>query len=147
MRYCILIFSFLQLSLSYGQDLQNLDRKFGIKKFRLESSITLYKSQIQLLRKNDNGTSYYKYLGKDINNLFNVSIEEVGLIFYKNILYSISITFAQTSETNEKIVYSKLKDLFGDPFTGTGKEKAPLDYEWDIFGILKRLICNIRNIV
>ncbi len=126
----LILISFLTGSFLYGQDLQNLDSKFGIKKFKLETDFSLYTSKLQFFTKDKDGTVYYKYIGDDMNQFFDVPVETIGLVFYKNKLYLISILFKPSNDMNEKIIYSKLKDLFGNPAMGTGKDKLALDYEW-----------------
>jgi hypothetical protein len=111
------IFLVLFLYPSFSQTLANLDRKFGINKFKLESSIELYRSEITLqpYDREDDKVHYYKYTGGNINELFDVEISEISLGFYKDKLLQISYVFNPTTDYHETIMYNKLKDLFGTP--------------------------------
>ncbi len=126
-----LLFLLLATKALYCQNLDNLDKKFGINKFKLESDISLYKNNIVFDLKGDDQVEYYKYSGEDFKSLFGVSISNCALGFYKKKLYSISINFGEISKFDQDIINYKLKSLFGLPDLGSGN--SPLNYQWFYF--------------
>lgn len=97
---------------------------------RLETDISLYRSKIALTSKGSDGKIYYSYTGNDMSTILDLPVQEVGIIFYKNKLYCISVIFKKASDIEEKELYQKLADLFGSPHTEQASEKDPLSYQW-----------------
>lgn len=122
---------------SDGKSLSNLDRKFGINRFKLESSYDLYKSKLTFKFVGDDKVKYYIYSGSDMTMLFGVKIYEIALGFYKSKLYTISYSFKPTTDFNENIILNKLKDLFGKPIMGNDN-KIGLDYQWGYMWITNK---------
>jgi hypothetical protein len=131
MRVILIALSLLVWSHSLrSQSLANLDKKFGIKSLRLETDIALYRSKMTLMSKEKDGKAFYQYTSSDITNILDLPVKEVGLIFYKNKLYSISAIFRRATDTDEKQLSEKLADLFGKSHEAHRTENATLDYDW-----------------
>ncbi len=113
---------------SFCQDLSNLDIKFGINRFKLESSFELYKTKLTYKFDGNEKVKYYYYSGKDITELFGVTIDRITLGFYNKKLYTISYFFKPITNLNEKVILSRLKDLFGTPDFSSGESDLP--YQW-----------------
>lgn len=131
MRTLLLVSILLALTPTLrSQTLQNLDKKFGIKGLRLETEVTAYRSKIAFKYKEKDGKAYYKYTGSDMSEILDIPVEQVGLIFYKNKLYLISVTFKKITEMDEKELYHKLAELFGKPTVGQTSEKDVFEHDW-----------------
>jgi len=76
-----------------GQGLKNLDRNYGINKFKLETPYSLYKNSLKYFDTTDKGVEFYTYTKSDIKEIFGIPVEEIALGFYENKLYTISIYF------------------------------------------------------
>jgi len=125
----LLIFlAYLVVQPAFSQDLDNLDSKFGVNKFKLESDISLYKGNLAFDLKGDDKVAYYMYKGNDFKSLFGVALSYCALGFYENKLYSISIQFGLLPKRDEDLLHYKLKELFGVPNFGIGK--TPINYLW-----------------
>ena len=111
-----------------AQNLSNLDAKYGIKKFKLETSYENYKSNLEL--ELDGKVKYYKYVGKDIQSVFGLRIRKIILGFYKNKLYYIGIELDDSIPIYPDFIYDELKKLFGDTEKLTNFKKGPFSYEW-----------------
>ena len=61
MKYFILTTIVLLGLSAKGQGLKNLDADFGIKKFKLESSFSLYKNDLEYFDINSQGVEFYRY--------------------------------------------------------------------------------------
>lgn len=116
-----------------SQTLAELDKKFGINKFKLESSFDLYKSDLELTLEDDDKVKYYYYKTDDIKNLYDVEINDIYVGFYKNEMCSIQFTFKPTNKANEEQILNKFKRIFGNPKMGAiknVKKKMSWKYEW-----------------
>lgn len=111
-----------------AQNLSNLDTKYGIKKFKLESSFENYKSNLEL--ELDGKVKYYRYVGSDIQTVLGQDIRKIILGFYKNKMYYIGIKLDDALPIYPDLIYDKLKDLFGYTDKSTNFKKGPLSYEW-----------------
>lgn len=78
---------------AFGQGLKNLDKSFGINKFKLETLYSLYEKDLKYFDTNEQGVEFYIYTKSDISEVFGVNVKEIGLGFYENQLYTISIDF------------------------------------------------------
>ncbi len=111
-------FIFLLIVLNFKsvlcQNINTLDVKYGISKFKLGSPLSDHISNLTYNFKLGNLTNY-TYNKKDINRILsNVVITEITLMFYKNKLYNISIYFPD--EFNNKVnMLQDLNILFGKP--------------------------------
>jgi hypothetical protein len=124
------IFLLLHLpSIIFSQNLNNLDEKYGFNKFKLGNSFQFYSKDIDYVVTDKSGVKYYKYKRNDISVFGFTSIEEIGLGFYKDKLYTIDIVLnPKYNEEMYSVIFSKLKELFGYPTTITsGKDYG----EWD----------------
>ncbi|MBA7538573.1 hypothetical protein ES705_30850 [subsurface metagenome] len=119
-----------------AQNLSNLDSKYGIKKFKLESSYDNYKSSLEL--ELDGKVKYYKYVGSDIQSVFGQDISKVILGFYKNKLYYVNLILDDSQPIYSDLVYDKLKQLFGSTEKATTFNKGPLSYDWAYFWQTKK---------
>ena len=66
---------------SVSQNIQNLDTKYGFRKFKLESSYDLYKSQLKPLDITKTGSKmkYYEYTGTEYNEVFGYKVNKISL--------------------------------------------------------------------
>ena len=128
-QFIYFILLVLSSNFSSGQNRSNLDSKFGINKFKLESSYELYQSKLKYDFDGNDKVKYYLYTGGDIRELFGTEVNRIGLGFYKGKLYTISYSFNPATEFHETIIFNKLKDLFGVPAIGNDN-KVGLDYQW-----------------
>lgn len=114
----IILFLFI-VSLSFSQNLTNLDNKNGFKQFKLRST----PDQIKNIEKVENQYSKnplvteYKYIGNDIKAIFNVDVERITLNFFKNKLFSIVIDFGnkekEFTDTDFKLISYSLEETYG----------------------------------
>ncbi len=102
--------------------ISNLDSKYGVNKFKLEDSYLKYKNQTKLIEysgvyvppKKD--TKEYYYTGKDIDKILDYSVTNIRLIFIKDKLAAVDVTFDNNlSDYQNKKIYEKLENLFGAP--------------------------------
>lgn len=113
-----------------SQNLNNLDEKYGFNKFKLESSFQNYSKSLELMFPDDKtGVKYYKYVKKDISVFGITDIEQIGLGFYKDKLYTIDIVLNPYNRDEVyKTISTKLKELFGYPTLVTsGKDYGERD--------------------
>lgn len=102
-----LLISFLISNLIFGQSVNDLDIKNGFRHFKLGSS----PSQIKNIVKQENQFSKnpnvveYDYVGNDIDYIFTVKVDKVELSFFKNKLFSISVTFGNLEQSQDFEVY------------------------------------------
>ncbi len=111
-----------------AQNLSNLDSKYGIKKFRLETPYENYKSKLEL--EIDGKVKYYKYVGTDIQSVFGKDIKKIVLGFYKNKIYYIGIELDNSLPIHPDLIYDELKKMFGNTEKSSNFQKGPLSYEW-----------------
>ena len=103
---------------SKGQNISNLDTKYGINKFKLESPFSSYSKDLTFILKGKDGANYYKYTKQDISLFASEAKinwnEGIGLGFYNNKLYTISIPFYTLNDEEYYLIKSKLEELFGN---------------------------------
>lgn len=119
-KFTTILFLIIPL-ISFSQNLENLDIKYGFNKFKLEGSLQTYIKDLQYSYTSTSNTNLkvYKYKKKDINVFGITDIKEIGLLFYKDKLYTIQIVFnlSSSSDKTYSTVLSKLVELFGTPTT------------------------------
>ncbi len=90
-----------------AQSVNDLDIKNGFRHLKLGSTPSQIKNivkQENQFSKNPHVVAYY-YVGSDIDNIFNVKVDEIKLSFFKNKLFNISITFGNLEESKDFEVY------------------------------------------
>lgn len=112
-----------------SQDLDNLDKKMGFNKFRLESSYEVYKLKLTYDMTGSDKVNYYKYNDTDIFSVFGVIIDKIILGFYKDKLYTISIEFFDTDRDEIKL-QNELQDLFGRQGIQYNSNSGEFEYDW-----------------
>jgi hypothetical protein len=100
---------------SNAQGLKNLDADFGINKFKLETSYSLHKNDLEYIGMKSQGIEGYKYKKTDIKEIFGIPVKEIGLCFFNNNLYSISINFGVLSKNQILILVENLKNRYDIP--------------------------------
>lgn len=115
MKHFILTTIILLALSAKGQGLKNLDADFGIKKFKLESSYSIYKNDLKYLWINSQGVDFYTYEKLDIKEVFGIPVKEIGLCFFNNKLYSISINFGVLSKNQSLTLVENLKNKYDLP--------------------------------
>lgn len=128
-----LFLAIIILVISYGlsaQNLANLDKKFGINKFKLESDYSEYKSDLEYDMSSSDGVKYYKYRRSSEISIFNEPVSKVSLGFYKSKLYTISIEFESYDNDRMLKVRDKIQELFGFGFYGDSDSDYPFKYQW-----------------
>lgn len=120
---CIFIHVISSIS---AQNISNLDTKYGINKFKLESSFELYKNELEF-KASKKDVKYYSY--KNINSIkiFNEDVNQIWLGFYKNKLYTISIDLKTTDNSKQIENLKKMENLFGEASEGETKNT---EYDW-----------------
>jgi hypothetical protein len=105
-------FYFLLISsISFSQNLNNLDLKNGFKQFKLGSSPGLIKDIVRnegkenRLYNNNPNIKCYDYLGNGNEYIFNVEIESISLKFFKDKLVSILVSFGRIGNDFDKEKY------------------------------------------
>lgn len=131
MKYFLIANFFISLFLSTnGQNLDALDKKMGFNKFKLGSTFQEYANDLKYVFSGDNNDKYYRYIKKDIKQLFDSRINEINLGFYKNKLYTISIFFEIMTEDESKNILGKLMELFGIPKKADAKANSSYDWQF-----------------
>jgi len=116
---------------SFGQGLKNLDKEFGINKFKLETSYSLYEKNLKYFDTSEQGVEFYIYTKSDIKEIFGVSVKEIGLGFYENQLYTISIDFdAISKQKNFELVENILKKYDTPKIADNPTEERVWVAEW-----------------
>lgn len=129
MKKSIIFLSILCITnLVTSQSLSNLDSKYGINKFKLESSFSTHQANLKLDL--DGKVKYYKYIGTDIPSIFDCNINKIILGYYKNKLYFILFELKDDKQLFVDLVYDKLEQLFGPTSVNTNIKKGPLTYQF-----------------
>lgn len=124
-----LLIAMFTIATESAQNLANLDSKYGINKFKLESELNLYEEELEYLGAHNGITLYnVKYL-KSLN-ILNKEVTEVLLTFYKDKLHSISVVLKTSNKNEEFEVLRKLENLFGSAIEGEAEVNSPFSYEW-----------------
>lgn len=116
-----------------AQDLNNLETKYGFKQFKFGMSPAIIKniSKDKNQADKNKNVSVYTYYGEDLKYLYNVEVEKVSLTFYKNKLYSITISFGSLKKKyNDKefdLVQYSLEKIFGNNWNSPQKEELILN--------------------
>jgi hypothetical protein len=127
-----LILLFLIISVSaISQNLENLDKKYGINIFKLGTPFSNYSSDCTFENSNSDGVKFYSYNKWYSVKIFNFSaIKDVHLGFYKGKLYNISIDILVITDDDFKSLHKKLKELFGQSYSGPRDEMYDDRYFW-----------------
>jgi hypothetical protein len=99
----------------FSQGRKSLDNEFGIKLFKLESSIKIYENDIKYFWIDDKGTEYYNYTKGDIKLLYGKNIKNINLSFVDNKLYNITIDFGILNSTEKWELIELLKSKYDVP--------------------------------
>jgi hypothetical protein len=132
MKKSLLIFVIGIFSISaISQNLQNLDKKYGINIFKLGSPYTQYASNCNYEFTSKDGVKYYFYK-KPLNvKIFNFFADSVLLGFYKDKLYTISIDLMLLiSDDDVKSLLKNLEGLFGKGTMAPYDEMFDIGYFW-----------------
>lgn len=129
MNKLFLIFSILTIGYASAQNLTNLDSKYGINKFKLETGLDLYKNELQY-KSTYEGLKLYEVKNLKSFKILGKSVSELSLTFYKNKLHSISIVLETYSKNDEMEVLKKLENLFGSSSKGEAGSSSTFSYEW-----------------
>ena len=122
------IFCFIFISyFCFSQSVDDLDVKNGFRNFKLGSS-PLQNKNIEKREKQNATyptTEVYEYTGKDIESIFGVNVEKVSLLFFKNKLFSIRVSFGYPGHPFElkefNIIQTNLEETYGknwEPLNG-----------------------------
>jgi hypothetical protein len=99
-------------------NIQPLDAKNGINKFKLCSFFEIHKVNLkEMPAKDEVHVKWYTYTGTDVPTVFDYKVKQLDLGYYKNKLYKILVQFDGTEKEEVDGIKSKLELLFG-----TGKE-------------------------
>jgi hypothetical protein len=128
--YFVIIF--LSTFLLNAQSSSNLDIKNGFNKFKLGSDISLHKSKLKFDAKDKNNVSYYIYIGKDINSVYGVKVQEILVGYYKNKLYTISVEFGSIENNISGKIIKELNKIFGEEEIEPFRNSETFEYEWVI---------------
>lgn len=119
MKYLIIAVIFIFYQSATGQSTNKLDSNNGFKKFKFGMSPSQFSNiTLSTLTKGKlKNVKEYVYNGTDISELYGVRVESLGLSFYKDKLYQITVNFGSvyreyTSSEEFAILYS-LKAVYG----------------------------------
>lgn len=128
MKQFIIILLFVFPNLIYSQSLSNLNIKYGINKFKLESPYSIQSSNLDY--KFGDEVEYYNYTKNDISKILNYNVRQINLGYFNKKLYYIGIVF-DTSYHHKDLVHNKLVNLFGKE-TGyyTNYTTGPIHFNW-----------------
>jgi hypothetical protein len=125
---------------SHSQNARNLD-DFKLGTYQLNSHFKLYQNDLiyQYSDRTNPNLKIYKSLKKNLNISGANKIKEIGLMFYKDKLYTINIDFdGYLSNNQETSIIQDLIKLFGQPYNFVLNPKLKDDsiyevikqYEW-----------------
>lgn len=136
----ILIFSIcVNFGFSQINDISNLDTKYGLNKFKFEDPYSKYKNQTKLIEYSGvyvppkKNTKEFDYTGNDIDKILDHSVSRIRLIFIKEKLSSIDVTFDKNlNDYQNKRILEKLENLFGTPTVSNepGLYGLHFNYAW-----------------
>lgn len=124
--FIFLILSLLSFNTSFGQTINELDKKNGFREMKLGSSINEYKNLIRAKDRNfihswseKDGIKIYL---KENENLMlgDIKLKEIIYSFHNDKLYSIKVEIAENVGNELKYFF---EDLFGSGFT-TGTQRT-----------------------
>ena len=115
---------------SFAQNINNLDKKYGINKFKLETAFDLYKENCELDLTADDGVKYYKYTRWFDVVIFGEHASSAILGFYKNKLYTVSIDLSLTDTKSVLYLRKNLEELFGLGITAPARENYEMEWFW-----------------
>lgn len=135
-RYTLILIGLFTYQSLFSQDISKLDSKYGMNKFKLESSMNLYRSKLEFYE--GENPKFYEYLGDDVKSMFELNLGKIYLGYFEEKLYQISFTF-EDNYFNKDVVVQKLESLFGDAIVGGrrteeyGESKMVIEYSyvWD----------------
>ncbi len=113
------------------QNLANLDKKYGINIFKLDTPFSQYSSNCTYEMTSEDGVKYY-YYKKPLNvKIFNFFANNVLLGFYKDKLYTITIDVMLVITDNDfKSLLKNLEGLFGRGIISPNDEMFEFSYFW-----------------
>jgi len=85
----------------FGQGRKSLDNENGLLKFKLGSSINLYKKDIKYYWIDEKGREAYDYIRGDIKQVFGRTVKSINLMFVDDKLYNINISFGVLSKSEQ----------------------------------------------
>jgi len=95
-------------------NIQPLDAKNGINKFKLCSFLEIHKANLkETPNLNDARVKWYTYTGTDVPTVFEYKVKQLSLGYYKNKLYKISVQFDEKQDVKTDDIKNKLEMLFG----------------------------------
>lgn len=136
---CFLLITFCCFT-SYSQDVKNID-DFKLATYQLNSHLRLHQNDLifQYSDRTNPNLKVYKSVKKNLNISGANKIKDIGLMFYKDRLYTINIDFdGYLSDYQEKTIINDLIKLFGQPYNFVLNPKLKNDsiyevikqYEW-----------------
>jgi len=111
----LFLLSLLIMFSGYSQGLKNLDKSFGIDKFKLNTSYNIHKNHLKYYDTNTDGVEFYDYTKGDIIKLFDQNVSRINLGYINDNLYLITISFGPLDKRQNMMLLQKLRDLFSTP--------------------------------
>jgi hypothetical protein len=143
------LISFIVFISTMAQSTDDLDRKMGFNKFKLETTYTHYAKDLKFIFKGLNGDKFYEYTNNDVEQVAYYPIRKINLGFYRDSLYTISILFGAISTTDFSKIRGRLEELFGETNLigahSTNTFKYELGSQWDghkVFMQLTKYSCD-----
>ena len=101
MKYIYIIILILLTQTTFSQTINDLDIKNGFRNFKLGSSPLQNKNIAKSNFQNPSfpGVVSYDYIGTDLSSIFGVKVESIELSFFKNKLFSITVSFGEVGES------------------------------------------------
>jgi|GEM_PF-1520734 len=95
-------------------NIQPLDAKNGINKFKLCSFLEIHKANLkETPNPSDTRVKWYTYTGTDVPTVFEYKIKQLNLGYYKNKLFKITVQFDEKQDVKTDDIKNKLEMLFG----------------------------------
>ncbi|HTA61268.1 MAG TPA: hypothetical protein VK835_02380 [Bacteroidia bacterium] len=95
-------------------NIQPLDAKNGINKFKLCSFLEIHKVNLkETPNPSDTRVKWYTYTGTDVPTVFEYKVKQINLGYYKNKLFKITVQFDEKQDVKTDDIKNKLEMLFG----------------------------------
>jgi hypothetical protein len=131
-----ILFSFT----SYSQGRKSLDNDNGLLKFKLGSSINLYKKDIKYYWIDKKGKESYDYVKGDIKQVYGKSVKKINLMFVDDKLYNIHVNFGVLSNEEQWDLIEYLQKKYDLPeIVRNPDENRQLIVIWETGKVLMQL--------
>ncbi len=133
---------------SVAQTLSNLDTKYGILKFKLESPFEIHKSNLKAddVYKSDEKLRSYTYTGIDIKEVLGYDVQTITLLYWNNKLYEVQIKYKESQLQFKSSILNKLELLFGKGQYFSDVTQEQFHTEWSYNWQAKKAFCRFEKV-